>query len=529
MTDPSTGTEGPDSTELHRVLRRQLQRLRLSPADAPEGWQALLQKVSAVYTQADEDRYLLERSLSVSGAEMTSLYEELHKRSETQLAIEHAALKDAQEALLRETTHDALTGLPNRALIVDRIEQLIERCRRSNTIGATMFLDLDGFKTINDHFGHALGDQFLQAVASRLATALRGADTIGRMGGDEFVILIDGGTLDGSAELAAERLLGVLRQPFEINGVTLGITASIGIALANGSTAWDLLRDADVALYEAKAAGKNRYAVFHPEMHTGTQDRLELELDLHFALERNQFLLHYQPIFGLKAMNVIGLEALLRWQHPSRGIVPPNGFIPILESSGTIVEVGRWVLRQACTDIARWRADGVNIDISVNISGRQLDHDTIVDDVHEALVASGLEPHALILEVTETCLMRNVEATAQRLHDLKKIGVQIAIDDFGTGYASLAYLQQFPVDCLKIDGAFTRALRGSPASRALMHTLVQLGKDLGLRTLAEGIETPEQLAHLNLEHCDEGQGFLFAKPVDAPGITELLHRRTAHV
>jgi diguanylate cyclase (GGDEF)-like protein len=500
-----------------------MRRLGLSLETAPAGWDDLLARVSTAYTQADDDRDLLERSLKISSTEMAGLYDELHRSSESALAIEHAALKQTQEALLREATHDALTGLPNRALIRDRIEQLIARGHRNNTLGAAMYLDLDGFKVINDHFGHAVGDEVLQAVASRLATTLRGVDTIGRMGGDEFVVLIDGGTLEGSAELAAERLLNVLHQPFEINDMPLAITASIGIAIvAHDSLAGDLLRDADVALYEAKAAGKNRYAVFHPEMHTMTQDRFQLQLDLRVALDHDEYRLQYQPIYDLSTMDMIGVEALVRWQHPTRGLVQPNDFIPLLEDSGAIIDVGRWVLHEACNDMARWHAYNPELHVSVNVSARQLDADTIINDVRNALHTSGLEPHSLILEVTETCLMRNAEATARRLHDLKALSVQIAIDDFGTGYSSLAYLQRFPVDSLKIDGAFTKALQDSPESQALMHTLVQLGKDLGLTTLAEGIETTGQLDHLHHEHCDQGQGYLFARPLDPDNLQALL-------
>jgi diguanylate cyclase (GGDEF)-like protein len=419
--------------------------------------------------------------------------------------------------LRHQALHDALTGLPNRALIMDRIEQLLARGRRHGTAGAALFIDLDEFKNVNDTLGHAAGDRLLVAVASRLERTLRDVDTIGRMGGDEFVVLLDGEHLQVAPTLVAARLLDVLHQPFDLEGVNvpLVVNASIGIAQGDRSSPGELLRDADVALYQAKGAGKNRYEVFDPEMQTEVSERIELEFDLRSALEAGQFHLVYQPIYHLDDLTVAGVEALLRWDHPSRGVVQPDAFIPILEQTGQIREVGRWVLQEACRQMALWHAQGDTLDISVNISGRQLDHDGIVEEVQDALLASGLEPRALIVEVTETALMRNADSTARRLQGIKDLGVRIAVDDFGTGYSSLAYLQRFPVDCLKIDKSFTNAISTSPESKALIATLVQLGRDLGLATLAEGVETLEQMDHLRGEHVDEAQGFLLARPLDA--------------
>jgi diguanylate cyclase (GGDEF)-like protein len=423
--------------------------------------------------------------------------------------------------LRHQALHDALTGLPNRALIMDRTEQLLARNRRHGTTGGVLFVDLDEFKNVNDTLGHAAGDQLLVAVATRLMATLRDTDTIGRMGGDEFVILVDGGQLSASPELVAERLLDVLHQPFEVTGASLPIVvnASIGIATGDRETAGELLRDADVALYQAKAAGKNRYEVFYPLMHTEISRQIELEFDLRSALEGDQFRLMYQPIYNLDDLTLIGVEALLRWDHPELGLVQPDEFIPLLEQSGQIREVGRWVLRQACNQTADWHARGNPLDVSVNVSGRQLDSDHIIDHIREALHQSGLDPASLIVEVTETALMRNASATATRLTAIRALGVRIAVDDFGTGYSSLAYLQQFPVDCLKIDRAFTSAISTSPESRALISTLVQLGKDLGLRTLAEGVETPAQLEHLRSQNVSQAQGFLLGRPLE-PHILE---------
>ncbi len=419
-----------------------------------------------------------------------------------------------------QSLHDSLTGLPNRALILDRIEQLLTRSRRQGTLGAALFVDLDNFKDVNDTLGHAAGDRLLVAVASRLEAALREADTIGRMGGDEFVVLIDGASLDAAPELVAERLLDVMHQPFELDEVSLPIivNASVGIAMGDRANPEDLLRDADVALYQAKDAGKNRYEVFDPEVRTGISNRTELEFELRSALDDKQFRLVYQPIYNLDDLTFIGVEALLRWEHPTKGLIQPDRFIPILEQTGQIREVGRWALREACTQMAEWHAKGDILDVSVNVSGRQLDGDAIIAHLRDALESSGLPAASLIIEVTETALMRNPKATARRLAAIKELGVKVAIDDFGTGYSSLAYLRQFPVDCLKIDRMFTNAITTSPESKALIGTLVQLGRDLGLRTLAEGVETTGEMDRLKEEHVDEVQGFLFSRPLDAATI-----------
>jgi diguanylate cyclase (GGDEF)-like protein len=419
--------------------------------------------------------------------------------------------------LRHQALHDGLTGLANRVLIMDRIEQLLARNRRAGTDGAALFIDLDEFKNVNDTLGHEAGDQLLVAVASRMRSTLRDADTIGRMGGDEFVVLIDGGDLAVAPYLVAERLLDVMRQPFELTAARtpLTVNTSIGVAVGDRATGGELLRDADVALYEAKASGKNRYQLFHPAMQTSISHRVELEFDLRSALTDEQFFLVYQPIYNLADLTVVGVEALLRWQHPTNGLMRPDEFIPILEQTGEIREVGRWVLNEACRQMVAWRGRGDILDLSVNVSGVQLDSPAIVEHIHEALTNTGLDPAALIIEVTETALMRDAQATAAQLQAIKDLGVRIAVDDFGTGYSSLAYLQQFPVDSLKIDRMFTEAIATSPESKALIGTLVQLGRDLGLTTLAEGVETPTQLDHLRASKVNEIQGFLLSKPLDA--------------
>jgi diguanylate cyclase (GGDEF)-like protein len=447
--------------------------------------------------------------------------------AQASIAISNARLVDQ---IRFQALHDPLTGLPNRSLILDRIEQMLARARRTHVATAALFIDLDGFKGVNDTLGHAVGDQLLRAVTARLAVTMRESDSVGRLGGDEFIVLVDGATMDAGPELVAERLLSVLRAPFELEGLPnspLILTASIGIATGIRPSATELLRDADIALYEAKTAGKDRFVVFQPEMHAVVQDRLLLEMDLRDALTSGQFFLAYQPIFNLRSGETTGVEALLRWRHPERGVVQPDDFIPVLEDSGMIVDVGRWVLQEACRQGARWHARGHRLDVSVNVSARQLETDQLIEDISNALEASGFDARSLIIEITETAIMRNVSTVVRRLAALKATGVRIAIDDFGTGYSSLAYLQQFPVDTLKIDRSFISTMADSPESGALIRTLVQLGKALGLETLAEGIEESAQYCQLQRDQCDSGQGYLYARPLDADAVEAFLTARSA--
>jgi diguanylate cyclase (GGDEF)-like protein len=415
-----------------------------------------------------------------------------------------------------QALHDSLTGLPNRALIIDRIDQLLARNRRNGTVGAALYIDIDDFKDINDSLGHETGDRLLVAVAARLSSTLRGADTIGRMGGDEFVVLIDGSDPMVAPELVAERLLEVMQEPFEFDGALTSLHAntSIGIAVGDRATGGELLRDADIALYKAKAEGKNRYEFFHPQMQSEIGRRIRLEFDLRSALAADQFRLVYLPIYNLDDLSVVGVEALLRWVHPAEGLLGPEEFIPILEQTGQIREIGVWVLREACKQMAVWHSRGDTLNLSVNISSRQLDDDRLIEHIRHALHSSGLHPSKLIIEVTERALLRDTNAAAHRIKAIKDLGVSVAVDDFGTGYASLAYLQQFPIDCIKIDKSFTNAMAASPESHTLVRTLVQLGKDLGLKTLAEGVETVGAMDVLRADRVNEAQGYLFARPLD---------------
>ncbi len=414
-------------------------------------------------------------------------------------------------------THDALTGLPNRTLILDRAKQMLARSRRNQTPAAALFVDLDNFKDINDTLGHGAGDELLRGVAARLDGVIRETDALGRLGGDEFVVITEALALDAGPELVAERLLDALQHPFQLETAKtpVVVSASVGVAVADAGNAEDLLRNADIAMYRAKWEGRNRFAVFESGMGERVRNRVELEMDLRGALEQGQYRLAYQPTLDLGDLRPTGVEALLRWQHPARGTLEPESFIPLLEETGLITEVGAWVLEEACRQAAAWHASGFPLAVAVNVSGRQLDDDRIATDVEAALEHSGLDPAMLTVEVTETSLMRNVEETARRLTTIKQLGVRIAIDDFGTGYSSLAHLQRFPVDALKIDRSFITGLRDNREGGTLIHSLVQLGKALSIETFAEGIEGHEELSLLRAEECDSGQGFLFARPLDA--------------
>ena len=453
---------------------------------------------------------ILQMSLEFSLVRMCECFEAERRRTDEELGRRG-------EELAFLATHDALTGLPNRTLILDRVEQMLARAARTQAPVAALFIDLDNFKGINDTLGHGVGDELLRAVAARLDGVIRGADTLGRLGGDEFVVISEDISMKAGPELIAERLLEALRHPFNLGEgkqTRLTVTASIGIALGEHTSAEDLLRDADIAMYRAKWDGKCRYVQFESDMQDTLQARMELEMDLRDALANDEFFLAYQPTFDLSDMTPNGVEALIRWKHPVRGIVQPNDFVPLLEETGLITDIGRWVLQQACAQGAAWRRAGYDIGIAVNVSGRQLDSDQILLDIHDALSASALEPAALTIEITETTLMRNIEDTARRLTALKQLGVRIAIDDFGTGYSSLAHLQRFPVDSLKIDRSFISGLAHNAEGETLIRTLVQLGKSLSIETFAEGIEQQHELSLLQGEDCDSGQGFLFARPLD---------------
>ncbi len=436
-----------------------------------------------------------------------------------------AMVRDKTRELSHQALHDTLTGLPNRALALDRAERMLARARRQpSMVPAALYVDIDGFKHVNDSFGHAAGDQLLRVVGERLRAAVRDQDTVGRLGGDEFVMLLESATRETPPQLVAERVIEAMRAPVALdNGeTTLSPSVSVGIAIGYRETADELLRDADLALYSAKADGKDRAVLFEANMQSSEENRLALEVDLGGAVEARQFFLLYQPIFELTSQRVIGVEALVRWRHPTRGIIEPDDFIPLAEETGRIVSIGRWVLEEACRQAAEWSDRGRRIGMSVNVSAYQLDRNGFAQDVRQVLKRSGIEPSSLTLEITETALMRDVAAASRRLEEIKALGVRIAIDDFGTGSSSLAYLRQFSPDSLKIDRSFISGIMTSRESAAIIHTLVALGRTLDIETLAEGIEDPDQLEQLQRERCDQGQGFLFARPLDVQEIEQFI-------
>jgi diguanylate cyclase (GGDEF)-like protein/PAS domain S-box-containing protein len=425
--------------------------------------------------------------------------------------------------LAHQAFHDPLTGLANRALFRNRVEQALAQAGRTTGDVAVLFLDLDDFKSVNDSLGHAEGDQLLVQVAARLLNATRGSDTVARLGGDEFAVLLanDGG---GDAHVVANRILSSLTRPVAMGAREIAVGASIGIATARtAESTEELLRNADLAMYQAKARGKGTYEEFAPRMYEAVRDRVSLGSDLHQALERREFRLVYQPVVDIETEAIVGVEALVRWHHPVRGVVSPSSFIPLAEESGMILPLGRWVLGEACRQAAAWRSLGLHeLHVAVNISGRQLEHPQLVADVASALGDAGLPPAALLLEITEGVVMQDTEASLRRLHELKDIGVRLAIDDFGTGYSSLSYLQRFPVDVLKIDKSFVDGVASGGSPAALARTIIALGETLSLGTVAEGIESPEQGASLLALGCRTGQGYQYSRPLPADEVTALV-------
>jgi diguanylate cyclase (GGDEF)-like protein len=448
-----------------------------------------------------------------------------------------------EEQLVHQALHDPLTGLANRVLFGDRLEHALARGQRPGATVAILLIDLDGFKDINDSLGHDAGDDLLTIAGMRLQGHARPGDTVARLGGDEFGVLLEDITA-AEAVRSAELLLQGLAAPIVLRDRDLTPTASIGIAIANGEDAETLLRNADTAMYAAKRQGKGRYALFEPAMHATIIERLDLAADLGRAMQQGQLYLSYQPEIQLRSGRIVGLEALVRWHHPARGMVAPDQFIPLAEETGSIVPIGGWVLREACRQAKAWqerRPATPSLTIAVNLSARQLQHPGIVDEVSAALAAVGLDPWSLVLEITETAIMEQLDAAITMLTELRRLGVRLALDDFGTGYSSLSYLQRLPVDILKIDRSFVAGVAGSTEDSALARAIITLGQTLGLEVVAEGVETAEQLAALRELGCQLGQGYYFARPLDPeavdgllrpdqPGIhslTELTHNRTS--
>jgi diguanylate cyclase (GGDEF)-like protein len=427
------------------------------------------------------------------------------------------ALTDARTVeAMRDAYRDSLTGLPHRALFLDRLNHALLTAARTGTEVTVLFIDLDRFKDVNDSLGHAAGDELLAWFADRIRQVVRGDDTAARLGGDEFAILLERSAGDEAGRRVASRLAEALLEPLWLAGREVFAFASIGIASSDSSTgtADDLLRNADIAMYRAKRSGGRAALVYEPSMHTETIDGLDLGTDLHHAVVRGELRLEYQPVVDLATGAAVAVEALARWDHPTRGLIPPNVFIPLAERNGVIVEIGEWVLRRSCATAAVWRASSLPaLRINVNVSARQLDDPTFADLVSTVLTETALPASALTLEVTESVLMRDPARTVQLLGPLKALGVQLAIDDFGTGYSSLASLQHFPADQLKIDKAFIDTIETSVEGSAIVRTVVELARTLRMQTVAEGIETFQQWDSLRQLSCDLGQGYYFARPL----------------
>jgi diguanylate cyclase (GGDEF)-like protein/PAS domain S-box-containing protein len=435
--------------------------------------------------------------------------------------------KQFETQLTHQAFHDELTGLANRALFTDRVAHALARRERDSTTLAVLLLDLDDFKTVNDGLGHAAGDSMLRAVAERLAALVRPGDTTARLGGDEFAMVLVDLPNEPAAVHAVERIITVLGEPLVIEGKEVFVQASIGLAFAGdpadaAATPEQLLRNADAAMYVVKTDGKGRYAIFQPHMHAAALHRLDLRADLQRALDNREFALHYQPIVSMETGGLVGVEALVRWQHPQRGLVSPDAFIPLAEETGLVVPLGLWVMEQACRQVADWSTGSHGLSVSINVSQRQLRRAEFGAEVGDVLARTGIDPSRIALEITESAIMAEVEPTIARLRALKDLGVRVAVDDFGTGYSSFSWLRQLPVDVLKIDKEFVDELGRRDQGGFLVAAIIDLAHNLGLRTVAEGIERPTQLARLRDMHCDLGQGFHVGKPMPAEDVVDLL-------
>ena len=433
-----------------------------------------------------------------------------------------------QERLQHMAHHDALTDLPNRNLFLDRLQQSLTRARWHDRLVAVMFLDLDRFKNINDTLGHTVGDQLLLQLSERLSNSVRDGDTIGRFGGDEFAILLDDINSDSHISLLAEKLLDTLKKPFKINKHELFVTASIGISIFpnDGEDSDTLLRNADVAMYRAKDLGKNNYQFYSDDLSARIFERMTLESHLRHALERNEFVLYYQPQIDTRTQKIMGVEALLRWKHPEFGLVTPNNIVPLMEETGLIEKVGHWALETACRQSRKWHDAGwTYLHLSVNISSRQFNDPDFISLVHDIISTTGINPEYLELELTESMLIRNASATINALNTLSSLGVRFAIDDFGTGYSSLSYLRRFPIDTIKIDRSFIHDVTDNPDDAAIASAIIVMGQNLSLNVIAEGVENQQQLEFLSSRNCHYLQGNLFSRPLPAEEFSTLLRQQ----
>jgi diguanylate cyclase (GGDEF)-like protein len=458
--------------------------------------------------ETSDGRAIAIASKAMAGGGWVITHEDITDRRQAEARIAHMAL------------HDALTDLPNRTHFRKEVESRLAHLGRSERF-AVLYLDLDNFKTINDTLGHTIGDKLLSLVGERLRACMRGPDSIARLGGDEFGLVEGSVTQPHDAAALASRIIEALAGSFDLDGHQVVVGASIGIAIAptDAADSDQLLKNADMALYRAKADGRGIHRFFEPEMDARMQARHALEIDLRKAIVNGEFELYYQPLVRLETEQICGFEALIRWNHPTRGTIPPLQFIPLAEETGLIVPMGEWVLRQACAEAARWPS---GIRVAVNVSPAQFRKPGLSQVVISALASSGLEATRLEVEITESVLLLNSESTLATLHQLRGLGVRISMDDFGTGYSSLSYLRSFPFDKIKIDGTFVHDLASSTDSMAIVRAVAGLGSSLRMTTTAEGIETRAELDHLKREGCTEGQGFLFGRPTPAQGIPALL-------
>ena len=614
---------------LHSLLNRQLKKCELRETENPkkEQWQDFLEHINRTYTESDQERYLLERSLMISSREMQEVYEQLQE-SETRYALaakgandglwdwdlvtgdvyysprwmeilgiesddkllpckncwlerihpedrdavsteleahlkgetasfrnEHrikhtdgtyrwvlirgmavrdnggkavriagsmsdiTERKSAEEKLAHDAVHDALTGLPNRKKLMERLARSIKRIKHNSNYGfAVLFIDLDRFKTINDSLGHQAGDELLLIITEKLTELVRPSDMVARLGGDEFVVVLENVRSKEKVSQIAERILTCLQKPNEISGQQIYSSASIGIVLASPlyDKPDDLVRDADIAMYRSKVKGKARFEIYDSKMHSSAVSLLQMEMDLRRAIDRAEFTLNYQPIVSLNSEKIVGFEALIRWNHPTRGNIPPDDFIPVAEETGLILPIGNWVLREACSQMQQWREKyslANSLIVNVNLSARQLEQKDLVKQIARILKETKLDPACLKLEITESVIMKNAEETITKVRKLREMGVLLSIDDFGTGYSSLSYLHRFPIDTLKVDRSFVNLIGAEGEHSEIIQTIITLAYNLGMDVVAEGVETAEQLKFLRQVNCNYGQGYFYSHPV----------------
>ena len=431
-----------------------------------------------------------------------------------------------QEELVYQATHDHLTGLPNRTLLQDRLGQALalEAFRRQTPI-CVMFLDLDNFKKVNDSLGHSVGDQLIKAVANRLKNCVRGGDTVARLSGDEFIVVLPKVGEMHDVVTVAKKMINIFTAPFHLSGNEIYVTVSIGAAMfpTDGDTVDALLRNADAAMHHAKEQGKNNYQFYSEEMNVRVFERMALESSLHRAIREQEFTLHYQPRVDLRTGEISGLEALIRWNHPEMGLVPPAKFIPVAEETGLIVPMGEWVIRTACAQSRAWQEQGLPpMRVAVNLSARQFRQKNLIETISGILEQTGLDASLLEVELTESLVMQGAEQSITILRELKAMGVEIAVDDFGTGYSSLSYLKRFPITNLKIDKSFIHDMASDPEDAILVKTIIDMAHGLGMKVTAEGVETLEQIEFLRQHHCEEMQGFYFSRPLPADQLVQFL-------